>query len=100
MPKPSTVLRSRYKGFCWTCHYTIWLNERIRFDGRAKHLDCLVAIRDETPREMDPRWAHAMGAPKKGRVAFRTGETEARRPSRRQRKGSRQNGSPDEGSRA
>ncbi len=86
MPKPSTVIRSRYKGFCWTCHYTIWLNERIRYDGRAKHLDCEVAMKDDTPRQMDPRWARAMGAPKKGRVAFRTGQG-ARAP--RKQKGNR-----------
>jgi hypothetical protein len=78
VPKPYRVMNARYKGFCWTCHYTIWLNERIKFDGRAKHLDCLAALHDDTPRVMDERWVAALGMPKKGRVRFVTGQDRVR----------------------
>jgi hypothetical protein len=81
------VIRSRYKGFCWTCHYTIWLSERIKFDGRAKHLDCVKALHDDTPRQMDPRWAAALGKPKRGRVRFVTGDRGQPRSTRRTRTG-------------
>jgi hypothetical protein len=83
--KSYKVMRSRYKGFCWTCHYTIWLNEQIKFDGRAKHLDCLGALHDDTPRQMDPHWMTALGKSKPGRVRFVTGKTDVKATERTRR---------------
>jgi hypothetical protein len=59
-PTPKEIY-ARYKGFCATCHYTIWQGERIWYDGRAKHLDCRRAILDNTPRVVDDKYIHILG---------------------------------------
>lgn len=55
------VIHSKYKGFCSKCHFTIWQNEKIEYNGNAKHLDCLEAIKDKTPRVCDPRYLDVLG---------------------------------------
>lgn len=54
-PAQGAVMPSKFQGYCATCHYTIWRNETIRFDGRATHLDCRWARKDGTPRRLDKR---------------------------------------------
>lgn len=43
------------------CHYSIWVNEEIDYNGRARHADCKEAICDNTPRILDYRYSKATG---------------------------------------
>lgn len=61
--KNTSTMVSKHKGYCTDCHFTIWIGERITFDGRAHHLDCKRAIKDETPRDLHPHWQKLFGKP-------------------------------------
>lgn len=54
-------INAKYKGFCSSCHHTIWKNETIRYDGQARHIDCLAAVTDKTPRMIDSKYLHLIG---------------------------------------
>lgn len=55
-------MQAKYKGFCSTCHLTIWKNEWITVvDKKITHRDCLKSVADKTPREFDPRWLSLPG---------------------------------------
>lgn len=56
-----TIMNSRFNGFCAKCHYTIWKNEKIRYNGKATHLDCKKAIKDSTPRVLDNKYLSTVG---------------------------------------
>jgi len=47
------IMRSKYKGTCSTCHYTIWRGED-NYNGKPTHLDCKTALTDKSARELDP----------------------------------------------
>lgn len=57
----STIMNSKFKGYCASCHYTIWQGEKIRYNGNAVHLDCKVSISDPTPRVIDQKWLSTLG---------------------------------------
>lgn len=59
--KPRTLMRSKYKGFCSKCHYTIWQNEQIWFNGTATHFDCLEALKDKSQRDIDWKYVKTLG---------------------------------------
>lgn len=63
-----SVIYSKYKGYCSRCHYTIWVNEKIGYDGKAYHLDCKKAILDNTPRILDKRYIKVIGDVDKKKV--------------------------------
>ena len=64
-----TIMHSRIKGYCSTCRHSIWLNEKIIYDGKAHHLDCSKALVDETPRRLDPNYLSTFGKIKKSELA-------------------------------
>lgn len=51
-----TIIKSKFKSYCYTCYYTIWQGELIDFNGKANHINCLAAIRDESPRQINPKY--------------------------------------------
>lgn len=60
--REETLLHARYKGYCTVCHHTIWRGEQIKYNGKtSKHVDCLVALRDGTPRVMDKKYEAILG---------------------------------------
>jgi hypothetical protein len=63
-----TNLRSKYKSYCWECHYTIWVNEEIKYNGKARHVDCARALMDNTPREIDSRYLGVYGKVNKNKL--------------------------------
>lgn len=63
-----TLMQARYKGYCATCHHTIWAGERITYNGQARHLDCIKALTDPTPRVMDKRYEAILGKVKKTKL--------------------------------
>ncbi len=66
MNEPQTI-RAKYKGYCFKCHHTIWLNELVHLTGKVRHIDCKVALKDKTPRQLDSRYLGIYGktSPKK-----------------------------------
>ena len=81
--RAATVLHAKYRGFCAVCHHTIWQNEKMSYDGQAKHLDCLRALNDGTPRVMDKRYERVLGkiSKKKLRTLARERARQASLPS-------------------
>lgn len=61
MNKEYTIIPSKFKGYCFECYFTIWKNENIKFSGKARHIDCLKALKDETPRQLNPAFKKTMG---------------------------------------
>jgi hypothetical protein len=58
-PKPPyTIMKSKFIGFCSDCHYTIWQGEKIKYNGRAVHMDCVKALNDNTPRRKDLKYVN------------------------------------------
>jgi len=65
---PEEVITVSYKGFCTKCHHTYWPGEVVekvyRWDARKKkntpfgfkHIDCVVALADRTPRSLNPKF--------------------------------------------
>ena len=47
------TINAKYRTHCQTCYFTIFKNERMGYDGKAYHLDCITALKDEFPRSMD-----------------------------------------------
>jgi len=68
-----TIMYSRFKSYCCRCHYTIWKDERIGYEGRGKawHMDCKKAILDDTVRELDPKARKLFGPVKKSNLKDR-----------------------------
>ena len=56
------IMKSKYKGTCSICHYTIWRGEDIEYNGKPKHLDCKAALIDKSARELDQRYLGIYGA--------------------------------------
>ncbi len=56
-------IKSKFKGYCKDCHFTIWQGESIKYDGKSHHLDCIKAIKDKTPRTLHPHWEKMFGKP-------------------------------------
>lgn len=54
-------IHARYKGYCAKCHYTVWKGERVWLQGKVRHLDCLAALKDKTPRVLDERYLGIYG---------------------------------------
>ena len=50
---------AKFKGYCFNCHFTIWKNERIKYSGKARHVNCYEALKDETPRSLNPKYVGA-----------------------------------------
>lgn len=63
-----TVIKSKFKGNCSTCHYTIWQGERIAYNGKPHHIDCKRALNDDTPRTLDPYYQRLIGKVSKKRL--------------------------------
>jgi hypothetical protein len=55
-------MRAKYRGYCYRCYYTIWQGEWIRYSGKARHLDCQAALKDDTPRQLQRGYVGAIGA--------------------------------------
>jgi hypothetical protein len=71
--KVGTVMPSKYKGYCATCHYTIWPKEKMRYNGQSHHLDCYKAIKDETPRDLHPHYIKLLGQVNKKKLKEKIG---------------------------
>lgn len=54
-------LNARYRTYCNKCQHSIWQGERIRYNGKPWHLDCQSALRDNTPRVLNPRYVSIIG---------------------------------------
>lgn len=63
------VINARFKSHCQTCYFTIFKNERIGFNGKAYHLDCIKALRDTYPRSMDKNKERLYGSIKRTKWA-------------------------------
>lgn len=63
-----TQLKSKFKNYCIDCHYTIWQGEMINYDGKPHHQDCLSALKDETPRTLNPHVEKMLGKANKSKV--------------------------------
>lgn len=61
-------IRTKYKGFCSRCHYTVWQGEKAWLHGKVRHLDCKAALADRTARELDPRYVGIYGKVNKARL--------------------------------
>lgn len=73
----AATIKAKYKSYCKDCYHTIWKGERIKYDGQVHHLDCLKAIADPTPRQMNPQMKRTIGKVKKRRVRFITGREQS-----------------------
>jgi hypothetical protein len=56
-----TYINAKYSGYCNTCYFTIFKNEKIRFNGSAHHLNCETAISDQLPRKVNPSLISVLG---------------------------------------
>lgn len=56
-----TTIRSRYQGYCNKCYFTIFKGERIRYNGKANHIDCAAALSDALPRTMHSKYRNING---------------------------------------
>ena len=61
-------IQSKFKSYCSVCYYTIFQGELIEYSGQAKHVDCLVALKDGRPRQLNPRYITTIGKVKKKRM--------------------------------
>ena len=61
---------SKYKGYCHTCWFTIFKNERVVFiDNKIRHVDCILALEDSLPRIMNKKKKHLYGQIKRTKLA-------------------------------
>lgn len=65
---PGVQMKAKFKGYCNKCHYTIWKNEVINYNGVAWHVDCVTALKDPTPRALDKRYIDVLGKVKKNKL--------------------------------
>lgn len=63
-----TIINSKYKGYCFKCYYTIWKNEKIKYSGKARHFNCVSALKDETPRILNPSYVKVIGKVNKSKM--------------------------------
>lgn len=54
-------ITARYKGYCSRCHYTVWRGEKVVLQGSVRHLDCVAALKDKSPRVLDVRYIGIFG---------------------------------------
>ena len=55
-------IKAKFRSYCATCHYTVWQNERVNYDGKSvTHLECFKALQDETPRILHPHYVNTLG---------------------------------------
>lgn len=62
-------MKAKYRGYCNNCHYTIWQGETINYNGQAYHADCVVALKDDTPRRLNPSYIKLYGKVDKVKLA-------------------------------
>lgn len=67
MIEPQTI-KAKYKGYCFKCHYTIWNNELIVLTGKVSHIDCMKALKDKTPRQLDNKYLGIYGQTNKKKM--------------------------------
>lgn len=62
-------IKAKFRSYCATCHYTVWQNERVNYDGTSvTHLDCVQALKDKTPRKLHPNFLNTWGEIKKHKL--------------------------------
>lgn len=61
MEETFTIIKAKYQGYCFKCYYTIWKNENIKYSGKARHLNCVTALKDPTPRKLNPSYEKRVG---------------------------------------
>lgn len=50
------VMSSLYTGWCAECGYSVWKGDKIRYNGKAVHFDCVAALNDKTARIHKEDW--------------------------------------------
>lgn len=56
---PEDEYVAKHNGYCSRCFHTFWKNETVVKNPQGfVHLDCLVALSDETPRKISKRYSH------------------------------------------
>lgn len=51
-----SIIKCKFKTYCFECNYTIWKNELIKYSGKCRHINCIKSLRDETPRLINPNY--------------------------------------------
>ena len=62
-------IRTKYKGYCDRCHFTIWKGEAVDHSKQTVHRNCVEALRDPTPRRMNTEYRGIYGSVDRKRFA-------------------------------
>lgn len=55
------IINSKFKSYCYDCHFTIWKNEKIKYSGKPRHLNCIKCLEDQTPRTLNNSYKKNVG---------------------------------------